>query len=130
MAWDDVLALIGGAAGGIVDNDRGAEKNQLALAKLQQQAEVARLRGEIQMMVASMNEGGRNSRFDKGEAGRTGGSRPPKRAGTIGSSGPRTVRIGGSTPARRRTTSTSTPIRTAYGPTCSPTTRPAAAGRI
>lgn len=70
MAWDDVLAAVGGVAQGVVENDRTAEKNQLALERMQQQDRIATLRAQVQTMVAQMNEGGRNSRFTEGEAGK------------------------------------------------------------
>jgi hypothetical protein len=67
MAFDDVLAAIGGGLGGIRTYKNDEHKREVEDARQAAKENELRLRE----MIATLNEGGRNARFTQGEEGKT-----------------------------------------------------------
>lgn len=63
MGWGDVLAAVGGGLKGIEGVQTHDENLALEHEKMANAVKIADMRAEVQAMIASMNEGGRNDRW-------------------------------------------------------------------
>lgn len=62
MSWEDVLSAAAGGLQGYVGERRRREDRDFEEKKLAQQGEIQKLKEEIRVMLAEMNEGGRMQR--------------------------------------------------------------------